>query len=269
MKMYSVLIIGAGKQASEADHPNSDKIISFAHAFKKYGQFEVIFYDIDIQKAYKSAEKWDAHWIGDYKKHLSKYDVDIIVVTTTDETHYEILKDIVYYKPKLVLTEKPITTNLDQAYEIVELYKNNNIPLMVNYTRRFLPYYQDLKQRYENDEFGELTYYNIIYNRGLLHTGTHGIDFMIWFLGMDRYDDWKLTEANDNYRVWQIQLFFEEYFWQEQRILNMPVWDYYDKSHWHIVDNIYKFLQGEEDLKCTGKDALKALEIAFHLKGAN
>lgn len=224
-------------------------------------------YDIDHEKAEKEAIKWNAWHV--YNLNIafqdSKLKPDIVVIATPDNTHYHILKEVAKYKPKLVICEKPICTNLEQAKEIVELYRRKNIPLMVNYTRRFLPYYQELKRRYQNKEFGKFLDFNIKFNRGLLHTGSHAIDFITWFFDIynvvPNIDEIKTTD----YRIWQIQLFFEKYFWQEQRIGNMPIWDYYDKSHYYVVKNAFNFLESKEELKCTGEDALKTLEICFEL----
>ena len=41
----------------------------------------------------------------------------------------------------------------------------------------------------------------------------------------------------------------------------MPVPSYLDYGTRYLVDNAMKFLGGKEELKCTGIDALKALEI--------
>ncbi len=227
------------------------------------------FYDINYEKSLNATNLWGGIAFGTFEKSLNLITVskpDVVIITTPDDTHYEILKEVANHKPKLVIVEKPITTDLEQAKEIVELYKQKNIPIMVNYTRRFLPYYQKLKQRYKNGEFGKLDYANIAFNRGMNHTGTHAIDFMRWFFDDDLIGFYIKEFTSINYRIWQMQLFFDNHFWQEQRIGDMPVWDYYNKSHWHVIENAYNFLEGKEELKCTGEHALKTLEIAFDLK---
>jgi len=274
-RKYNALIIGAGGQGALADAPgsgNENKIISFGHAFKEHLGFKrVLLYDKDFKKAEKAANIWGCQWIK-----LKQFDpcilrselIDIVVITTPDSTHYEILKqlvDVKHYKLRLVICEKPICTDLQQAREIVELYKAKGIPLMVNYTRRFLPYYEDLKRRYEAGEFGELIHYEALFNRGLLHTGSHLVDFLTWFFDYDLPDGLEIIGIQADYRIWQIDLFFEKYHWREERIGDMLVWDYYDKSHWYVVDNAYQFLEGKEELKCTGSDALNLLEICFEL----
>jgi len=266
MNKYNVLIIGAGGQGSEADQPgsgNEHKIISFAHAFKEHDGFETItFYDKNKLKSKKASEIWDCYYSECDINYICEYgDIDVAIITTPDNTHYEILKQLAEYPLKLVICEKPICEDLEQAREIVELYKQKNIPLMINYTRRFLPYYDCLKR--DTKPIDGLC----IFNRGWLHTATHAIDFFN-MIGLENY---KIIESTiTDKRVWELYVEFEDPIgmrigWIETRVGDMPVWNYYDKSHWYIVENAYNFLEGKEELKCTGEQALHALEICFKL----
>ncbi len=265
MKKYNCLIIGAGNQGALSDQPgsgNEHKYLSFAHAFKEHPGFELWgFYDTNMEKAAEAAIAWKTdYWSG------WPIDADVIVIATPDEHHFEPLKKALSRKPGLVIVEKPLCTDLAQAREIVALYQAKGIPLMVDYTRRFIPELQELKRRYEAGEYGKLLDASYSCNRGVLHTESHAIDFFNWFSN----GEFKILERNnfiDNakYRVWQIQFFFERYFWQEQRIGDMPVPAYYDRHMWYVVENAYNFLEGKEPLRCTGEDALRTLEICFGL----
>lgn len=249
--------MGAGGQGSEADQPgsgNEHKIISYGHAFSAHPGFNLLgFYDIDREKAFKAADAWrsDAlpHW---------PIIADVIVIATLDDTHYEQLLKAIDHRlpPDLVICEKPICTDLEQAREIVDLYSKKNIPLMVNYTRRFLPYYDHLKQ------YGKPIYGTCAFNRGWMHTATHAIDFFN-MIGCDNY---RMIEIPaDSYRVWDLKVYYKDHVFSEVRTADMPVWDYYDKSHWYIAENAYNFLEGKEPIKCTGENALAALEKCFEL----
>ena len=126
---------------------------------------------------------------------------------------------------------------------------------MVNYTRRFLPYYDYLK-RHGKPKFGLC-----VFNRGWLHTATHAIDFF----NMIGCKDYEIYESSSEQRRWFLGAWYDDHTFIESRIGEEPVWWYYDKSHRHIVDNAYNFLAGKEPLKCTGEDALKALEKCYEL----
>ncbi|MFW9969285.1 MAG: Gfo/Idh/MocA family protein [Candidatus Odinarchaeota archaeon] len=260
-KKYNVLIIGAGGQGAFGDAPgsgNEHKYISFAHAFKDHEGFELVgFIDKDFDKAEKAKKIWNVNFSSNCPliRFAMPY-FDIAVVTTPDDTHYEILKELSECKLKLVICEKPLCADLQEAKEIVELYKEKNIKLMVNYTRRFIPHYDKLKQH------GKPIKANCFFNRGWIHTATHAIDFFE-MLGVK---DYEITEIHtEDYRVWDILVNYDNYKFKETRVGDMPVWDYYNDAMMHVVNNVYNFLEGKEDIKCTGEHALKALEICYKL----
>jgi predicted dehydrogenase len=274
MSKYNCLIIGAGGQGALADAPgsgNEHKIISFAHAFKEHPGFELIgFIDKDMDKAIHASETWYSIDAVSCIPNILAYQDCIAVVATPDDQHYEILKELAEYPLKLAIVEKPLCTDLAQAREIVELYRARGIPLMVNYTRRFIPYYRELREKWNNGESGSFIGGNFVFNRGWIHTGSHMIDFIRWFFGFG--DDYiknhlgiRQIDDGENYRIWMIDLFFQRFHWREERIGDQPVWDYYDRAMWHVVDNAYNFLEGRESLKCTGEDTLRTLEICFEM----
>ncbi|MBY9013099.1 MAG: Gfo/Idh/MocA family oxidoreductase [Candidatus Lokiarchaeota archaeon] len=257
---YNILIIGCGNQGCMSDIPgsnNEQKIISFAKAFKGHKNTnELIFYDIDIEKAKEAATIWDGIFTCDLELALKH--ADIVIIATTDNKHYELLKKSAEYDLKLVIVEKPICEDLEHAREIVALYKEKGIPLMLNYTRRFLPHYDYLEQ------YGKPVYATCAFNRGLIHSGSHSIDFFN-MIGAENYRMIEIpTEA---YRVWDLKIYYENHVFSEIRVGDMPVWDYYDNATVHLVENAYNFLKGKEELKCTGEDGLKALEICYELMG--
>jgi len=236
---------------------NEHKIISFAHAVMEHPGFELCgFYDKDREKSIKAIEAWEGAAYCCINHAIEIDGVNVAVVATNDDAHYDILKQLAEYPLKLVIVEKPICTNIEQAREIVELYKDRGINLAVNYTRRCLPYYNYLRQ------YGTPTYATCAFNKGWLHTASHGIDFFN-MIGAEKY---RIVEIpTESYRVWDLKVYYEKHVFSEVRVGDMPVWEYYNKSHWHIVNNIYKFLEGEEPLKCKGEQALHSLEICFEL----
>lgn len=249
--------MGLGGQGLTSDLPkseNENKIISYCKAFSIHEGFEIIGACDPDENKRKLAEKH--YGINTYKTLKDcKEHFDIAVVATPDNYHFPILKQLSKRKPRLVICEKPICEDLKQAKEIVKLYNSKKISLAVNYTRRFLPHYDYLKQ------YGKPIYATCSFNRGLLHTASHAVD-LFNMLGVDNY---KLIEIPTNYRVWDIKVYYKNYKFSEVRLGKKPVWDYYDNSHWHVVENVYNFLEGKEPLKCTGEDGLRALETCYKL----
>jgi len=258
MKKYNVLIIGAGGQGALADAPgslNQNKIISFAHAFKEHQGFRLEgFYDVDIKRAADAARAWKTeYWAG------WPVCVDVIVIATDDNNHYEPLKKALEHKPKLVICEKPLCTDLQQAREIVELYQAKGIPLMVDNTRNFIPCLRSL-----NKDHGKAISGYCLFNRGWLHSAVHAVGFFK-MLGLTNY---KVREVkNLDFRVWVLSACFEDgYVWSEERITDgMPVPEYCNLHMKYVVENAFGFLEGKEPLIYTGEMALKDMETCFSL----
>jgi len=185
--------------------------------------------------------------------------IDVAIVAIPDDKHFDILKQLAEYPLKLVVCEKPICTDLNEAREIVALYKAKNIALMVDYTRRFIPHYWKL--------YGDTPIYGLCqFNRGWLHTGTHAIDFFN-MIGCKNYD---IHQVNADFRVWNIDVIYPRWLFKEIRIGNQPIPDYFNSHLEHLAENANNFLQGKEPLKCTGEMALKSLETCFELmKGSD
>lgn len=256
MKKYKPMIIGCGNQGAGANQqPDERKIINFADAFSRHPGFDKIcFVDQKNRKAYDAMRKFGG-WATTIRYACEFLGAEIAIVTTPDDDHYMALKQLAKYPLKLVICEKPLCTDLEQAREIVQLYRDKGIPLMCDYTRCFIPELRELKNK--NPQYGVC-----LFNRGWLHSGSHGVGFFK-MLGIDKY---KLTEVKEDYRVWDLAVMFEDgTHWTEHRIKDEPVPEYYDNHMKYVVENAYNFLEGKEPIKCTGEDGLAVLEKCFEL----
>lgn len=265
--MYRALIIGAGRQAALCDISgtgNEYKIISHAKAFDLHGGFKLVgFYDTNEEACKKAAEIWGCLAFNNLDEAF-KAEIDIVSIVTPDKTHYEILKKVAPYQPKLVLCEKPLATTVRDGQKVVKKYKSLGIPLLVNYTRRFIPELQEFKDNVRAGEYGEYLWGWGMFNRGWLHTASHMVDFLLWFNIPGNFQIRQLNRAR--YRVFQIHLFFEKLYWN--MVSGDTVNPMFDKHMFHVVNNIYQHLRNGEELMCTGFDALESLETVISLKGS-
>lgn len=257
MNTYSVRIIGAGNKGAKADAPgsgNEHKYLSYAHAVTDHTGFELTaFTDTNTEKARNAAVLWGVN---------KGIEPDVFVIATPDDTHYPFLQYILHSikpQPKIVICEKPLCMELDQAELIVERYKEAGIPLLVDYTRRFIPYWQ--RRKMDIDNAGEFLKGYCYFNRGWEHTASHFIDLALWFNGsLDGID---IQDVPTDYR-WAFQwgLFYERDFASEHAVNfthNPAVPSIYDNHIMEVMNNAYNHLEHGEPLKCTGEDALKAI----------
>ena len=269
---YSVMIIGAGSKGALCDAPdteNAKKYISYAHAVTDHPGFSLAgFYDI-LPEMKENAEKIWGKGSGT---------PEVAVITTPDNAHYEYLKELAYMPLRLVICEKPICTKFHEAYEIVNLYEKKGTPILCDYTRRFIPHWQEHKRAIDAGEYGKLIYGCGIFNDSymdpnispekkrwdaFLHSGSHMIDTALWLTGNADFD---FRYIPSHYK-W----LYQWTFCYEHSHVSETVGDFtrekvntiYDNHLMYVMQNAYGFLEGKEKLICTGWDAFKTLEKTY------
>ncbi len=90
--------------------------------------------DIDEEKAIKIAKEYDTKPYIYYQELFGKVDAVSIVVPTT--LHYKIARDFIEEGIN-VLVEKPVTSNLDEAKELIRAARINDVTLQVGHIERF------------------------------------------------------------------------------------------------------------------------------------
>jgi predicted dehydrogenase len=180
---YRAAIIGAGRIASEYDEPGQSLTLTHAHAISTSGRVQLAgFFDLDSRKAETAARKWGVQSFPSLDAMMSEK-IDIAVVTVPNEQHGAVLDTLLDYKPRLVLCEKPLTTDHRRSLEIAAVYHSRKITLAVNYQRRYDPTVCELKARMQNGHTGAFITGSLIYSKGILHNGSHGVDVLRYLFG--------------------------------------------------------------------------------------
>lgn len=73
-----------------------------------------------------------------YSDLIADRDVDAVLNVTPNDVHYEIVKSCLLHK-KPFMTEKPFTRVFEEAYELNQLFEDNQVPSMVGYSYRYVP----------------------------------------------------------------------------------------------------------------------------------
>ncbi|MFA4941308.1 MAG: Gfo/Idh/MocA family oxidoreductase [Patescibacteria group bacterium] len=181
---FRAIIVGAGNIASGFDSPKEKTVLTHAHAYTKNKEVQLIgFYDIDINKARRAAKKWNCQYFSELGEVFENVEPDIVSVCVDTKNHFQVLKELVKYKPRLVVCEKPLTENIQDAEKLLKIYKNNNIPISVNYLRRFDKTVNNIKREIESGKLGKILCASGIYSKGLLNYGSHLIDICSFLFG--------------------------------------------------------------------------------------
>jgi len=97
--------------------------------------------------------------ITDSNKLISSPDIDAVAIVTPVFTHYELAK-LALQNGKHVFVEKPFTSTVAQAEELIELADKNNLKIMVDHTFLFTGAVNKIKELVDNDILGDLYYFD-------------------------------------------------------------------------------------------------------------
>ena len=152
------------------------------------------------QRAEKLANKFSiSNYYSDYKNFLSS-DIDAVYISSANINHYD-QAIMAANAGKHILCEKPISITSEQAKEMIDTCKKNNVQLSVNYVMRYHPLILKAKEMIDSRMIGMLTSINISFNinlppsdnfrynkklsggGALRDLGTHLIDLLLFFGG--------------------------------------------------------------------------------------
>ena len=115
---------------------------------------------------------------SDANEILRSPHIDAVAIITPVWTHFELAKAALE-NGKHVFVEKPFTSTSDQAEALIELAQQKDLKIMVDYTFLFTGAVKKIRQLIDQDELGDLYYYDSMrVNLGLFQ---HDIN-VIWDL---------------------------------------------------------------------------------------
>ncbi len=177
--MYRAVIIGAGNIAADFDSPDSPNILTHAHGYLQNPSFSLTgFYDKDQRKAKQAAQIWGCRAYETLDAALKE--AEVVSCCVPDAYHKNVLEKIAKYHPRLVITEKPLAVSAAEGRAVGQIY-DGRIPLLLNYSRRFLKEFQKLRR--EVPQYGRFLKGVGYYGKGILHNGSHMIDLLRFLFG--------------------------------------------------------------------------------------
>ena len=181
---YSALVIGAGNIGAFFDAPGNINVLTHAHAFREYDAFHLLgFIDTDVNKAKAAASIWGGHVFRSLEEAFGETAVDVLSIAVPDEQHYDVLTKASQFPVKCVFAEKPLTTTYEEAETITRIYQEKNIGLVVNFSRRFVPEFEKIRDDIRSGLYGGYVTGMGLYGKGINHNGSHLIDLVRYFMG--------------------------------------------------------------------------------------
>ena len=91
----------------------------------------------------------------DYRIMLKDPDIDVIHICIPNNLHYQITKEAIL-AGKHIVGEKPITTNIKDAEDLVRLAADNDIVNAIDFNIRYYPLIRQLNLMVKNNELGNI-----------------------------------------------------------------------------------------------------------------
>jgi|SRR5947209_5660759 len=118
--------------------------------------------DVDSKRLETLARRYPATKVStDYHQLLADAELDAVVIATPVSTHFNFARDALL-AGKHVLVEKPFTTNVREAEELIELAEAARLTLMVDHTFIYTGAVQKIKEIVSAGELGDLLYFDSV-----------------------------------------------------------------------------------------------------------
>lgn len=201
MKQYQAAIIGTGRIGFLLGKDRKrEQPAAHTAALKANNRIKLAAgCDIDgTRLALWQKENPQAKTFGHVDALLSEINADIITIAVNEDAHLSTTLKALHNHPRLIILEKPVALNSNDALKIQSVSNQLQVPIMVNHERRFSKDYQIAKKLIETNRLGKLqlvrgslwsgmrVYSASQENTGaysLIHDGTHLVDIVQYLLG--------------------------------------------------------------------------------------
>lgn len=181
---FRVAIIGCGNIAGGYDKAVPvEWTFTHAGAYRLCSETELVaVHDILPEAMTKFKEKWGpVNCYENLEELLERENPHIVSICCSTENHAAVFQAVCRYDVPALFCEKPLSYDLEEARRMIRFSGERIVG--VNYFRRWNTTLQELKNRIDEGQFGELISIRAIYTKGFTHNASHIIDLILWFFG--------------------------------------------------------------------------------------
>lgn len=271
---FNVALIGLGKIGFEFD--KGTKNISYLTHYSAIKNTKGLNLKSAIDNNKKNREEFQKH--SNIKpislNQLSNIDnnIDLFVIATPTQTHFQIIELIILFRPKLILCEKPLSLSSCETKNIISFCSSNEVDLEVNYFRRFEESALIIKDLLRN-----ATYFRTIvfYSNGVINNGSHFIDLINFWFGNPKEINLKsnngvLKKSFDDFDL-DFEFIYEKgdvnfYSWKENFYSNYSIRIYTNETKIDYDINGYTVTRNEKIIDPNFKGFMRLKEDPIKLK---
>lgn len=137
--------------------------------------------DPDAGRLGREAARWGASGFASAREMMEGARLDVVSICAPTAGHLDAVRAVLPGRPKCVVMEKPLAGSLDEAHAIVAECRAAGVPLVVNFTRRFVPLYEEVRARIEAG--ARVLSASIKYAKGIRHNGSHAVALALSMFG--------------------------------------------------------------------------------------
>jgi len=184
---YSAVILGLGKIGMGYDRnlPSASHVLTHARALHLQPGFKLVgAFDPRPSKRSWFQRHYRQATCSSAAKILQEKTPDLVVVASPTGTHRQLIETTIRQVPcRAILCEKPLTMSCADSEAMVRACRRKKIQLYVNFIRRADPAVLEVKRRIEAGRLQGPFKAVVWYGKGLLHTGSHFLDLLSFWLG--------------------------------------------------------------------------------------
>lgn len=142
--MIRVAVIGLGSMG-----------MNHARVYSDIDEVSLVAVSDLLQENLKRAKKYCNICYNNYIDILEKEKIDIVSIAVPTRMHKQVAIECMN-KGMNVLVEKPISSTISEAKEMIESAKKNNVKMLIGHIERFNPVIIELRKRIKNNELGKV-----------------------------------------------------------------------------------------------------------------
>jgi predicted dehydrogenase len=183
---WTAAVVGLGRVGMGYDYTCTDgsKVLTHAQAFRQHPRFVLTGgVDPDPQRRAQFTKKFAIPAFSSPDELFAVVRPDVVALAIPTTLHFAGFRTIEQYPWRLLLCEKPIARNLNEARDMVERTAASGRKMAVNYMRRTEPGANTVRSMIRDGILGEVYKGTVWYSKGMLNNGSHFIDLLTHWLG--------------------------------------------------------------------------------------
>jgi predicted dehydrogenase len=181
------LIVGCGNTAGgfDAERPASAPPLTHAAAYNRHGGFRLVAcVEPDAARREAFMQRWLVErGFATIEAAAVAGPFDVVSLCSPTAQHAAHIAAVLSLHPRLVFCEKPVTASADDTAAAVAVCTTAGVKMAVNHSRRWAPDVHRLHDELTRGHWGAVRSATGLYNKGVLHNGSHLVDLMQMLLG--------------------------------------------------------------------------------------